>query len=759
MSQGKPYSWTFVGILALLWLGILQPAAAQIAEADLPPDSYQQLAYESIPFEELQKRFEKAEAAFVEELNPERALPLFADLIEVLDGRLEGPIEAGTTARDPRDFDLLARCLGYSVRINFNLGGDSNVEEDLHRLLELNPAFEFDTAIISPKLLQHFESLKKKTVGKLALTLEPPDAEVLVDGRPVDPSRGPVAVPAGTRSLVVRRPGYRTVEMVQEVLPGKELPMGLTLERESAMVLLVSRPVDAQVFIDGEPVGVTSGALPDDYPLSGDAAKFSREEFSSPTKIGGLTVGPHRIEVRKDGFRPFRFEVSIPELKDFNAGVALLEPTGGLVILRGLPRGAQVSLGGRAVRTVPINRTDGQLTLAPGNYRIGVTDGASGFFRVEFSLADQQTVEVSVELRPALTLLGILGGDRPAAAKLGKDLRQATGALERWTFLNRTEEGEALLAAHGFQATPLRAAAAGGSATGRTPEPDWVALQKAADEKAQGSVYVVAVLSDDLIADAADLWFLPSAPAPARPDRRSIPLADSGPLERLVEAFNQPFELQKAWFGASLIDSTAADGPVVAALNPKGPAAKAGVRLGDEILAIYGEKVGSAAAAQAVLQGLRPLSSFSVDLASSAGRRTVDVDLGTSPAAVPLDSTDLIYAAISASLAAEAEDEESVVPAWLRELNRAAVFLHGGAWEEAVRVLRAIQAPKGPGLGQGMVDYWLAIALNAVSPEYEDQARQALERAAADPGARLFHNDGPLVAPRARARLLGLGGG
>lgn len=736
-----------------------RPALGQIDEADLPPDSYQQLAYESIPFEELEARFKKAEATFVEELDPEKALPLFADLIDVLDGRLEGPLAEGTSARDPRDFALLARSLGYSARINFNLGGESNVEEDLVRLLELDPGFEFDSAIVSPKLSQRLTALKRKTVGSVALTVQPEDAEVLIDGRPVDLSQGPIAAPVGTRTLVAQRPGYATVEIVHEVLPGRELPLNLELERESAMVLLVSRPVGAQVLIDGNLAGETTGFLPEEFPLTGDAAQFSREEFSAPLKVGGLALGRHRIEVAKEGFRSYRFEVEIPELKDYNAGIALLEPTAGLVILRGLPRGAQVTLGGRSVRPVPINRTDGQLTLAPGGYRLGVTDGATGFFRAEFSLEDQQTLEVRVELRPALTLLGILGGDRPAAAQLSKDLRQASTELERWTFLDRTDEGEALLSSAGFEAGLLRDAAASNPNPGTSHSPNWAALQKAADRDAQGSVYVVAVLSDDLIADAADLWFLPSGPAPARPDRRIVPLKDSAPLQRLIGAFNQPFGLQKAWFGASLIDSTAAEGPVVAALNPQGPAARAGVQLGDEVLAIYGQKVTSAAAAQKVLETLRPSSSFSVDLGNASGRRTVDVDMGSSPAAVPLGSDDLIYAALSASLAAEAVDEDSLVAPWLRELNQAGVFLHGGAWEDAVRILRAIRAPDGPGLGQSMVDYWLAIALNAVGPEYEDQARQALERAAADADGRLFHHDGPLVAPRARARLQGFGGG
>jgi len=73
-------------------------------------------------------------------------------------------------------------------------------------------------------------------------------------------------------------------------------------------------------------------------------------------------------------------------------------------------------------------------------------------------------------------------------------------------------------------------------------------------------------------------------------------------------------------------------------------------------------------------------------------------------------------------------------------------------------VLRRIQdAPPGPGLGRGAVQYWLGIALDRAGASYLDAAREALEQAAADPEARLYHHDGPWVAPRARARLAVLG--
>ena len=74
-------------------------------------------------------------------------------------------------------------------------------------------------------------------------------------------------------------------------------------------------------------------------------------------------------------------------------------------------------------------------------------------------------------------------------------------------------------------------------------------------------------------------------------------------------------------------------------------------------------------------------------------------------------------------------------------------------WDNAVRALREIRAPVGPWLGQAAVDYWLGIALSALGPTYTDTTRQAFTRASGVEGATLFYNEGPLIAPQARARL------
>lgn len=730
------------------------PVRAQIIEDDLPAESYTEIAYERLTLEELEARFSAAEAGFLESADPAAAVPAFTDLIEILEKRLAGSGAA------PQERGLLVKSLAYRARINFNLGFEVEVDRDLERLLVLEPAFEFDPALVSPKLLQRFSALKKQRTATLLLTVDPPDAEVRVNGRPVDAAGGTVAVPAGALTVTALRPGYAPIEMPLEIQGGRRMPLDLVLERDSAMLLLVTRPVGATVLVDGQEAGETSGTLPLSYPLSGEAARHAREDFSAPLRIGGVSPGQRRIEVVKAGYRPYRMEVDVADLKDYNAGVVLLQKTEGVVVLRGLPRGARVTLDGEPAQALPINDADAQLRLPPGSYRIGVTDGTTGFFEIDLDLADRQTKQVAVELRPALTLLGVLGGDRPAARKLSAALEDARTGLEGWAFLDRSDEAEETLASLGFTAEALRsagAASAGSSSGSARSSLPWDRLQAQADRRTPGSVYALAVLSDDLLATSADLWFLPTAPAPPRPDRKTVKLDDGGAIDQIVHAFNQPFALERAWFGALLVDSIAAEGPVVASLNPESPAAKAGVRVGDQILSIFGEKVTTAAEAQRQLEALRPGSSFSVELGSAAGRRAVDVNLGKSPAVVPLGSRDVIYAAVSAAVARASKDPESTAPAWLLQLNQGVIFLNGRAWEDAVRTLRAIQAPQGPGLGQAAVDYWLALALSAIGPEYYGQARQALERAAAVSGARLFHNDGPLVAPRARARLEGLG--
>jgi hypothetical protein len=115
--------------------------------------------------------------------------------------------------------------------------------------------------------------------------------------------------------------------------------------------------------------------------------------------------------------------------------------------------------------------------------------------------------------------------------------------------------------------------------------------------------------------------------------------------------------------------------------------------------------------------------------------------------------TGVLYSVAAHELETEAQNPESLVPKWVVGLNQGVVHLRGGDLQGAIRVLREVQAPAGARLGQGMADYLMGLALYSAGGEYASTAREFLERAAADSEARLYHADGPFVAPRAQARL------
>lgn len=758
---------TRLTLVALALILLAAPGAAQIVEENLPPETYTEIAYERLSLDELRGRY----AAALDALRADPAGPAVLEraneLASILEIRLRRPAAGDDAAAAPgspgeartAERELLARTLLLAARAHHARGDAEATERALLRVLELDPGFELPAeGGIDADFANRFSALRARSIGRLALSVAPEDARVSVDGRPVDPRAGEVAVVAGTRTVTATRPGFADIVMQLEVQGGRSVPLALELERDSAMLRLVSRPPGARVSVDGRPVGITSGTVPEGYPLPPAAARLPRREISAPLRIGGLSPGSHELLLELEGYRPYRVSVDVPELRDYDAGLMTLEREQGSVVLRGLPETATVEVDGETVRPLPLAGGGGRLDLAPGEHRVLVSDRAAGVFETTLEVVDGGEQQVAVELKPALTLLGVLGGDRVAAGKLRAAIAAAGAGLERWLLVDAAEAAAPGLAAAGVSAEALRSAAADGEG-GEPAALDWQRLRAELERRAPGSVYALAVLSDDLLAAHADLWFLPASPAPAIPDRRRVPTHDDAAVAATVGVFDRPLELYRPWLGARLIDSPAAEGPVVAGVVPGGPAAASGLRVGDEIVALLGERVGDAAEVAARLAGRPEGSSLAISVRRGGAAQRLDLKVALGPTVVGLDSPDLVYAAISAYLAALAADPLDGTPEWLIELNRAAVFLHGRAWEDAVRVLRGVRAPSAPGLGQGAADYWLALALDALGPTYAAQARQALERAAAAEGARLFDNDGPLVAPRARARLAGPGGG
>lgn len=700
--------------------------------------------------DELRQRFEEAEEVFHSADQP-ASLALFSGLVDLLEARRL------TRGLDEEARSLLEQSLSYRAQVHFNLGETALVREDLGQLLQVNPDADLDRDLVSPKLVDQFDAIRRQTIGEIDFVLEPPDAEVRVDDRPVEALAGPVGVLAGEHEVEIARPGYAPQTRVLQVDAGSTTTVEAQLERTSPVLRLHTRPKDAEVFLDGELVGVTTGEAPEGYLPEGAGAIYRREEFSSELVVDEIEPGRYLLEVRREGYRAYRNDVALLELLDYRMPPIVLEPESGRLAFQGLPRGAEVRVNGDPVRLETPGSSRPTLSLPPGEYAVTVTDGPSRMYSTRIELADRQTMEIRVQLRPGLVFLGVWGADAATRGDLVRSLRKTFADAGHWTLVDRSADGPEILRDRGVDAPSLRAALRGGP---EGPRIGWRAVQSTLDAEAPGLVYLLAVLENDLLASEASLLVLPSAPGPAEPDHLRIAVGDRVAYEELAATFDRGVPLHRPWLGALLVDSLAVPHPVVAEVTPSGPADKAGLRVGDQVLGFRGNPIQTRRQLEERLLVSESGETVDVAVRGAEGARNLSLELGRSPWIVAGRDAGLVDALAWARLVL-LEDTVGGDERWIVRLDQALLQLQAGDAEGAVRRLRDLRAPqRSHGVSQATVDYWLGIALSRLGPRFRDAAREALERATRIPGARLDHDDDAWVAPRAEARLhaLSLGG-
>lgn len=724
-------------------------ASAQLEESDLDADQPEVSA-------ELSATFERAEQLFASVDQPE-AVPLYDQLIEQL-----LPLAAVGGAGQ---LSVLEKSLAHRAVVQFNLGDREHAEAGLQQLLRLDPDAQLDDT--TPRRLRSvFDQLRKQTVGAVTLSVLPSDATVTIGGRELRSDGQPQSLLAGDYSAYAERPGYAPTSIPFTVEGGKTTPVSIALTRVSAVVTLRTLPTDAQVLIDGAAVARTQGQAGEETTLPPELARYAPSDFSQLLRIPDVASGSHDVLVTKPGFRTWRGHVNVDRLVDYRFPPVVLEREAGTLVLNGLPSDAQVTLDGRPQRPTRPAGEQPMLTLSPGSYLLAVERGAGDYFEASVEVRDRESTEVEVRLRPALIWLGALGGDQPAAARLTQQLVDELDKADAWALLDRTRQAGQLFGDLAIDAATLRRLA-DPVAESVAPAFDWSRVQRAAAQAFPGSLYLLGVLGDDLIATDAYLWVLAAPPGPSRPALRRVDLRQDSDAEHVmtvadfVGGLRPALEGPRATLGAVLLDALDAEGPTVATLRPGGPAAQAGLLPGDRLTAIGGQPVFTTAQVRARIAELGAGTAVTVEKISGGARGTVELRIGRSDVVVDAASGKHLLPAVAVEIERQLQQQSSW-PRWVLELNQAQVLLFAGDAEGAVRVLRAVDGTSvpsldQPGLGEGALQYLLGRCLEQAGPQYLEYAAAAYRRAASSAQGRLVYDDGPFVAPRARARLAHLG--
>ena len=716
---------------------ISAPAQGQLVVEDLPLE-------EQLVSDEIEQVFASANELF-DTIDQAEAIPLYTRIVDEL--------RPMSITGDERVLELLRTSLVQRAQANYNFGETDAAQVDIETLVRLAPGYEIDRDAASERIVRMFDDVRKRLVGYAEFLVDPVDARVRIDGATVPTDGGPVPILAGMYQASVERPGYQATEIEFEVKADKSSSVEATLERTSAVLMLHTRPTGATVFVNGREVMRTEGTAGADFIPDGQAAAYDRTEFSDTAYIEDLQLGRAQIEIRLPGYRTFSTAVDIDGMVDVPLGAVILAQQAGTLALRNLPADAEVRIDQEVARPQRGARGIAEIPLAPGNYRVSVSQGVFGRFETNAEIADAESTEIVVELRPALVTLGVLGDDDVAARELSAAISDTFQAKREWALLDHSATAGSLLSELALSASRLRRLVAGDP----NAAVDWGTVQESFDRALPGSVYVLGVLSDDLLATEASLWIWPAAPGPARPELRIVRLDDDEALAGIARAFQPELSPIRPTFGGSVIDTPVAAGPVLIDVVPGRPAAAAGLQVGDAITALNGVPVYSASLFFDALVETEVGSSVSLEIVRDG--ETLTAELVTEPSFTIIDLSDptRLAAPVAAAVAAELQSE-SEWPRWILKLNQARILLNASDAEAAVRELREIDMSQVPGadqvgLGPGTIDYWLGFALERAGPRYLDRAREAYERAAGATDARFLHDDGPRVAPRAWARL------
>ena len=597
------------------------------------------------------------------------------------------------------------------------------------------------------------DSAEVGPVGHIAFLVDPPDARITLHPA-TDGLSEPATLPVGHYLAEVSRPGYAPTLAGFTVAEGEDVEVAVELKRTSAAVRLRTAPSDATILIDGFERGRTPGQAEPGFNPAVVAASVPRAGSSRALWIGDLAAGSYRLEVRKEGFRSYSRDLDITGPLDFELPPVVLESQQAFLLLKGLPEDARVYGNGRELRP-DREKVMAEASVSPGRVDLVVSSGVHSYFETSLLVEDGDWLEVPVELRPSLAYLGVFGEDAAGLRAVSSilDVIREEGS---YIVLDREREGAAALGDLAIDPSILREGTAAKNSV------DWGAVQARVQEHAPAALYLAAVLSDDLVAETADLWWWSAAPGPSRPDVLTIEIRDgrigSEARRRLARSLKPGFVSgsRAPLLGAVLIETLTGEALVVASVDASGPAAAAGLQPGMDVVEINGVAAFSTGQVSEALQNLRPGGAIELAIGGPEGTSTLAFEPEWGWTGLDVFAPDLMSSVAASRLIREIE-RPGDVPRWLLELDLGALLLAAGDASGAVRLLETIDAPDRDGLGMGTVQYALGLAMSDLAAEgqgeYGQRARQIFRALASAAEGRVEADGGPSAAARARLQL------
>lgn len=690
----------------------------------------------------LNQQFAEAKTVFDDPQRESQSIEFVGRIIDEIEDqrRTRGDIPAEILELEHRALELRARAF-------FDAGQLQGSADDFRHLLLDDPRYSLDTETLSPKLVDFFEDQKKQLIGYIAVTTDPAGARVTVNGNLVGITNFfPVEVHTGLSRIDVTLEGYQSYSDENlRIEPGEITTLDLVLTRTSARLPVITDPPGVRVVVDGQVVGSTSGTLPPDL-RSFMPPELDPARLSAPFELTALPLGRHDIELQLECYETVRFSFKAEEARDYTAQIVKLNESVGRVSITSNPTDARVFVDGELKGNTPLQLN----RVCSGDHRLEVKH-ATGKYVEDISVGPNESLSFECPIRPTLAVLGLIADDGVPARDLD-DIREKLGSeLRRLQVMNvvfsdRKQLDSIIGAAPGIRL--LVPALAGTAATPERIREVSEKLGKALEVEAILIGYVPAQrLTKDVV-----MHFL--AVGSTAPDRYSLNYLDREALPGFVERLSTPTRLYGSWIGLTAVDTRLYEGPIVLSLDADGPAARAGVQVGDVVQGVAGSPITKALELLESVRSSAPGASLDLTLSRGGAAQQVTVPVGTTPIEIPMNEEGFLYNKAIVDLRHRMVVEPA--DANLAGLNVALCHMQLGDYETALKeYLPRVTLPDGPGISQGTVLYYTALAYLRLGERAE--AARFFQQALGHDGATLQSNDGPRVAPLAQRRLREIG--
>ncbi len=649
--------------------------------------------------------------------------------------------------------EALAQAYEYRGRAYFGIGLSEKASENFRQLVQLKPDHALSKERVSPKVVELFNSVKRALVGYLAVSSQPPGAQVtLVGAGGARTDLGltdffPLEVLAGDYAVEIARSGYQTETRTVSVAARATETLEVPLVRVLASVFFVTEPAGVEIWIDGELKATTSGALAPELHEEARARGIDPAKASARTEVANLSLASHAVELRRKCYETVRRTLDTTQPQDYTADPVKMEDSLASLRLTSDPPGARILLNGEARGVTPA-QIDG---ICSGKVRVEVKHAAGKFIK-DLVLGKDEAISLDCPIRPTLAFLGVEAASAPGqqhVADAEEKIRQNLSRLTSLNFITAPREAVDRILE---QDKLNRRALLPGSGT----DPDLVrkaTARLASALEVQG--FLVAVLPEERLQRTARLYLLAAGNTTA--EATDVTFGEGASYTGLLQRLDARFASQRPWSGLVTVDTLLHDGVPVLRVAPGSPAAQAGVQPGDVVLGADGQPVKRTADLIAVVSAKKPGDKVILEVrgvAVGSAPRAVDLVLGSSAREVPLFDPQLVYNKTMMDLRALVEGYPGTEQAAYAWLNLALCAMHFSDFAGAHDYLQTAKAelPARPGLSRGTALYYLGLALEKLG--YRPQAAEAYRAAADAKDATLIDNDGPAVAVLAARRAI-----